>query len=149
MKRAVLRPIGVGMILAVGLLAWGAGHPQPAWSDNSCSLKTLKGTYMISCHGVQGTAQSNFAIAGLEHMHGDGTSNGVSTYADKDSVLHRQVPFTVTYTVNPDCTGTYTATDVNGTIHLDIFVAPDGSEFNFVYTDTRVVDAASERKVGP
>src|SRR5215831_10764540 len=141
MKRTILRSLGVGMILTVGLLAWGLGHPQLAWSGNSCSLKTLKGTYTGFCHGVQGAQQSNFAAADLEHFHGDGTSNGFSTYADKDNVLS-QVPFNATYTVKPDCTCTYTATDVNGTIHLDIFVAPDGSEFNFVYTDPGVVDAS-------
>jgi hypothetical protein len=136
------------MLLAVGLIAWGVGHPAPAWSGNSCSLKTLKGTYSGFCHGVQGAGQTEFAAADLEHFQGDGTSTGFSTYADKGQVLS-QVPFTATYTVNPDWTGTYTATDVNGTIHLDIFVAPDGSEFNFVYTDPTVVDSASERRVGP
>jgi len=141
-----MRSLGVGTILAAGLLAWGAGHPAPAWSDNSCSLKTLKGTYMISCHGVQGAAQSNFAIAGLEHMHGDGTSNGATTYADKHNVLH-QVPFTVTYTVNPDCTGTYTATDENGTVHTDIYIARDGSEFTYVITDAGVVSTGFEQRV--
>jgi hypothetical protein len=148
MKRGVLKSSGIVMLLTVGLFAWGAGHPAPAWSGNSCSLKTLEGTYSGFCHGVQGARQNNFAAADLEHFHGDGTSNGFSTFADKHNVLS-QVPFTATYTVKPDCTGTYTATDVNGTIHLDIFVAPDGSEFNFVYTDPGVVDAGSERRVGP
>jgi len=136
------------MLLAVGLLAWGVGHPAPAWSGNSCSLKTLKGTYSGFCHGVQGPGQTDFAAADIEHFHGDGTDDGVSTYADKDNVLS-QVPFTATYTVNPDCTGTYTATDKNGTIHIDMFVAPDGSGLSFVYTDPGVVDAGSERRVGP
>jgi len=146
MKRTILRSRGVTTILAVGLLGWGAGHPTPAWSDSSCSQRTLKGTYMISCHGVQGDAQSNFAVAGLEHFRGDGTSSGVSTYTDKDKIS-RQVPFTATYTVNPDCTGTYTATDENGTIHLDIYVARDGSEFSFAFTDTGVVDSGLEQRL--
>src|SRR5215469_15984233 len=113
MKCAILRSLGMGMFLTVGLFAWGAGHPAPAWSDNSCSLRTLKGTYMISCEGVQGSGQTHFAFAGREQFHGDGTLNGIYSYADKDSVLHR-VSYTGTYTVNPDCTGTYTSTDENG-----------------------------------
>jgi hypothetical protein len=136
------------MLFAVGLLAWGAGHPAPAWSGNTCSLGTLKGTYIGHCAGVQGSRQRHFAAAALEHFHGNGTSSGVSSYTDKNNIL-RQVPFTATYTVNPDCTGTYTATDENGTIHLDVFLAPDGSEFNFIYTDPGVVDSALERRVGP
>jgi hypothetical protein len=146
MKRLVLRSRGVGMLLAAGLIAWVAGHPAPAWSDNSCSQRTLKGTYMISCHGVQGARQSNFAVAGLEHFHGDGTSSGVTSYTDKHNIL-RQVPFTATYTVNPDCTGTYLATDENGTIHLDVFLAHDGSEFSFVFTDPGVVDSGLEQRL--
>jgi hypothetical protein len=96
MKRAVLRLLGVGMLFAVRLFAWGAGHPAPAWSDNSCSLSTLKGTYMYECAGVQGSAQTHFAFAGKEQFHGDGTLNGVNTYADKDNVLHH-VSYTGTY----------------------------------------------------
>jgi hypothetical protein len=148
MKRAVLRSRGVGMLLAIGLLAWGAGHPEPAWSDDSCSLSTLKGTYIFECAGVQGSAQTHFAFAGKEQFHGDGTVNGVYTYSDKDNVL-RHVSYTATYTVDPDCTGRYTSTDENGAvIHNDMFFPRDGSELDMVTTDPGDVDAVVERRVG-
>jgi hypothetical protein len=148
MKRAVLRPLGVGMILAVGLLACGAGHPAPAWSGNSCSLKTLKGTYFYTCHGVQGSPASDFAAAGKETFHGDGTLDGVITATDGDKVQHHY-SYTGTYTVNPDCTGTVIEGDQNiGVAHIDMFFPRDGSELDYVLTDQGVVDSLVERRVG-
>jgi hypothetical protein len=135
------------MLLAVGLLAWGAGHPVPAWSGDTCSVGVLKGTYIIVCNGVQGAKASHFSFSGLEHFHADGTSNGVSTYADKDNIL-RKVLFTATYTVNPDCSGTYRSIDENGTVtNLDIYVARDGSEFSYIFTDPGFVDSGLEQRI--
>jgi hypothetical protein len=149
MKRTLLRLRGVGMFLGVGLFAWGAGHPAPAWSDNSCSLGTLKGTYLVACHGVQGSAQTDWAGAAREQFHGDGTLDGVQTITDKDTVSHHD-SYTGTYTVNPDCTGTYTSTDENGVVtHADMFIPRDGSEIDMIFTDHTVVDAFVERKVSP
>ena len=56
----------VGMVLIVGLFICGAGQPEPAWSDNSCSLRTLKGIYAYHCSGVHlGTGQPVYiAFAG-------------------------------------------------------------------------------------
>jgi hypothetical protein len=148
MKRGILKSRGVGMLLAVGLLAWGAGHPAPAWSGNSCSQKTLKGTYFYNCHGVQGSGQTDFAVAGKETFHGDGTLSGVSSFTDKDNILH-DVSYSGTYTVNPNCTGTYTSTDENGVItHIDMFFPRDGSEIDMVVTEPGLVDALVERRVG-
>ena len=146
MKRAVLRPFGMGMILAVGLLAWGAGHPDSAWSGDACSLRTLKGTYVGACHGVAGNKQNHFAVACKDQFHGDGTVSGVCTSSDKDNVF-RHVPYTGTYTVRPDCTGTITTTDENGVVtHADLFFPPDGSFWSLIFTDPGVVDAAVEQR---
>jgi hypothetical protein len=147
MKRGVLKSRGVGMLLAVGLIAWGAGHPQPAWSSNSCSLKTLKGTYVGACEGVQGSAQTHFAVACKDQFHGDGTVSGICTSTDKDNVS-RHVPYTGTYTVNPDCTGTITTTDENGVVtHQDLFFPPDGAMWSQIFTDPGFVDAGVEQRV--
>jgi len=147
MKRTSLKSGYMGIALAVGLFAWGAGHPAPAWSGDSCSLKTLKGTYMYNCHGVQGSAQTDFAAAGKEQFHGDGTVDGVITSTDKDNVSHH-VSYTAIYTVNPDCTGTYTSTDENNVVtHADLYFPRDGSELDMVLTDPGVVDALVERRV--
>ena len=109
------RQISVGMLLAVGLFIWGAGHPEQALSDKPCSLRTLKGTYLYHCAGVQGSGQVHFAFAGKDQYNGDGTMTGVFSYSDKGNILHH-VSYTGTYTVNPDCTGAYTTMDENGVV---------------------------------
>jgi hypothetical protein len=148
MKRTVLRSRGFGMLLAVGLLAWGVGHPAPAWSHDSCSLKTLKGTYLFTCHGVQGSGQTAFGAAGRETFHGDGTMDGVLTATDKDNVQHHY-SYPGTYTVNPDCTGTVTEGDeIIGVVHIDMYFAPDAAELDYVVTDPGFVDSYVERRVG-
>ena len=103
---------------------------------------------MYNCHGVQGSAQTDFAAAGKEQYHGDGTLDGVITSSDKDNVSHH-VSYTGTYTVNPDCTATYTVTDENGVVtHADLFLPRDGSEIDMVVTEPGLVDALVERRVG-
>lgn len=145
MKRAVLGPIGVGLLLAVGLLIGGAGHPEQAASENPCSLRTLQGTYVYHCSGlVNGVL---FAFAGQDQYNGDGTMSGVYSFSDNGAISHN-VSYTGTYTVNPDCTGTVTTTDENGgVVRADLFFGRDGAEFNFVLTDSGDVDAGVERRV--
>jgi hypothetical protein len=103
---------------------------------------------LVACHGVQGSAQTDWAGAAREQFHGDGTLDGVQTITDKDTVSHHD-SYTGTYTVNPDCTGTYTSTDENGVVtHIDMFFGPDAAELYFILTDPGVVDALVERRVG-
>jgi hypothetical protein len=143
------RQIDVGILLTLGLLLSGAGHPEQALSENSCSLRTLKGTYAYHCSGVHlGSGQPVYvAFAGKDHYNGDGTLTGVYTFSENGTIA-RNISYTGTYTVNPDCTGAYTSVDANGVFtHLDLFFGRDGEEVNFVLTDEGVVDAAVERRV--
>jgi len=144
------RQISVGMLLAVGLLIWGAGQPEQAWSENSCSLRTLKGTYVYHCSGIQlvNGQQVHFAFAGQDHFNGDGKVTGVYSYSDNSPILQQHISYSGTYTVNPDCTGTYATVDENGISgHLDLFFGRDGEEVTFIFTDPGVVDAGVERRV--
>jgi len=149
MKRAVLRPIGVGMLLAVGLLIEGAGHPEQAASAKPCSLQTLKGTYVWHFTGFQivNGQQVHFAFAGQDNYNGDGTMTGTYSFSD-NGAISQNVSYTDTYTVNPDCTGTLTSVDEHGLIgHFDLFFGRDGEEVSFVQTDPGVVAAGVERRV--
>jgi hypothetical protein len=149
MKRTVLKPLGVGLLFAVGLLSWSAGHPEPAASDNPCSLRTLKGLYVYHCSGVQfvNGQPVPFAFAGRDQYHGDGTLSGVYSVSDPGTISHH-VAYTGTYTVNPDCTGSFTTEDENGVVtHADLFFGRDGEEVSFILTDPGVVDAGVERRV--
>ena len=143
------RQIGVGMLLAVGLLISEVGHPEQALSDKPCSLQTLKGTYVYHCAGFQlvDGQQVHFAFAGKDHYNGDGTMTGVYSFSDTSAISHH-VSYTGTYTVKPDCTGTFTTVDENGVVvHTDLFFGRDGDEVSFILTDRGVVDAGVERRV--
>jgi len=144
------RQISVGMLLAVGLLISGAGHPEPAASAEQCSLRTLKGTYVYHCAGfrLENGQQVHFAFAGQDHFDGNGTVTGVYSYSDNNPILQQHISYSGTYTVNPDCTGTYATVDENGISgHLDLFFGRDGEEVTFIFTDPGVVDAGVERRV--
>ena len=144
------RQIGVGILLALGLLISGAGRPEQALSEKPCSLRTLKGTYVYHCAGVQMVDGQpvHFAFAGKDHYNGDGTMTGVYSFSD-NGAISQHVSYTGTYTVNPDCTGAFTTKDENGVVgHADLFFGRDGEEVSFVLTDPGVVDAGVERRVG-
>jgi hypothetical protein len=143
------RQISVWMLLVVGLLIWGAGHPEQAVSAKPCSLQTLKGTYVWHFTGfyIVDGQQVHFAFAGQDHYHGDGTMTGTYSFSD-NGAISQNVSYTDTYTVNPDCTGTLTSVDENGLIgHFDLFFGRDGEEVSFVQTDPGVVAAGVERRV--
>ena len=144
------RQIDVAILLAIGLLVSGAGRPEQALSGKPCSLQTLKGTYAYHCSGVHlGTDKPVYvAFAGKDHYNGDGTLTGVYSFSE-NGVISRNISYTGTYTVNPDCTGAYTSVDENGVVvNADLFFGRDGDEVHFVLTDDFVVDAAFARRVG-
>src|SRR5262249_62343286 len=114
------------------------------------SLRTLKGTYVYHCAGfrLDNGQQVHFAFAGEDHFDGNGTVTGVFSYSDNSPLLQQHISYSGTYTVNPDCTGTYTTVDENGVSgNLDLFFGRDGEEVTFIFTDPGVVDAGVERRV--
>jgi hypothetical protein len=143
------RRISLGMLLALGLLIWGAGHPEQAWSDPPCSLRTLKGTYLYHCAGVYlvNGQPVHFAFAGKDQYNGDGTMTGVYSLSDNGTLSH-QVSYSGNYTVNPDCTGSFITTDEHGVVqHVDLYFGHDGEEVTFVITDPGFIDSGVERRV--
>ena len=113
-----------------------------------CSLATLRGTYIYAYDGfnVENGQRFPFAFAGQEVYYGDGTMTGVHS-ASTNGTITRDIPYTGTYTVNRDCTGTLTTTEELGTFHYDQFVGPKGNEFSWVATDPGVVASGFERRV--
>lgn len=144
------RQLSVGIFFTVGLLIWGVGRPEQAWSDNSCSLRTLKGTYLYHCAGVYlvNGQPVPFAFAGKDQYNGDGTMSGVYSLSD-NGTLSRHISYTGAYTVNPDCTGSFITKDENGVVqHVDLYFGRDGDEVSFVITDPGFVDSGVERRLG-
>ena len=155
MKRRGLWAGGVALILlvVVGAAALltpvGAGYAKDenASSRAKCSEATLKGTYLFAQNGVEikGNEQRPFALAGYDVFDGQGEVKGVDS-GNFNGEVFRKDPFTGTYSVKANCTGTVTFRDGDA-IHGDIFIAPDGSKFAFVRTDPEFVGASIDEQV--
>jgi hypothetical protein len=125
--------------------------PQSAMAQQSCSLETLKGTYIFEYVGfaLADGQHVPFSTAGFEYYNGDGTMTGVSTGSDDSSgSIVEDLEYTGTYTVNPDCTSELTTNDPTfGALHYDQFLAPDGNKFTFVQTDEGSIATGIEHRV--
>lgn len=124
---------------ALGGAAWAGGV-----ADHGCSLATLKGQYMFGGPGrlfppaFRVTAPSSAASAGFHIFNGDGTGTDFVTFSVNGIDQHVPSPVPITYTLNSDCTGTYS---VQNGPNFDIFVAVDGSALSTIDTDPGVSDA--------
>jgi fermentation-respiration switch protein FrsA (DUF1100 family) len=154
MNRKGLWAWGVALILllvvgAPALSTVGAGYAKDenASSRAKCSVATLEGTYLFAQNGVRikNNDQRPFALAGYDVFDGQGEVKGVDS-GNFNGEVFRKDPFTGTYTVKANCTGTVTFRDGDA-IHGDIFIAPDGSKFAFVRTDREFVGASIDEQV--
>jgi len=128
----------VGVILVLGA---SAGAQQTASGPGGCSNRTLSGDYGIIIEGV--FVAPNWPLRTISMTHFDGAGN-VST---SDFVVLNGNPLsddwtqkTGTYSVNPDCTGTFV---LEGVIKTHFAVVNNGKDIRGV-TDG---DAFSGSKV--
>ena len=153
MNRKGLWAGGLALILLVVgaaalLTSVGAGYAKDenASSRAKCSKATLKGTYLFAFNGVEikgNSDQRPFAIAGYDVFDGNGEVKGVAS-GNFNGEVTRKDPFTGTYTVKANCTGTVAYRDGP---QIDVFIAPDGSKFAFVRTDPEFVAAGFDSQV--
>jgi hypothetical protein len=140
MQRRGLWAAGVVLLLVIGIvavLAVGTGFAKDEDNGAKCSEATLRGTYLFAVDGfdIKENDRVPFAVAGYEVYDGNGKREGVASGNVLGEVF-RNERFSGTYTVEADCTGTFTSPD--GT-QVDLFIAPDGSMFTFVEVDPGVV----------
>ena len=136
MRRRRLWAACVVLLVGVGVLAVGVGYTEDENAAGAkCSEATLHGMYLGAQDGVvieetdQGPPQGPFALAGYELYDGNGKVDAVFSANFNGNIIHNE-PLSGTYTVKADCTGTVTYPGV----HMDVFIAPDGSMFTFVMT---------------
>jgi hypothetical protein len=154
MRRRRLWAAGVVLVLLVVgagvILAGGAGYAEDNGDNGDenagakCSKATLDGRYLLAFDGfiVKGDEKVPFAVANFEVFDGNGNAKGVSSFSVNGKITRKE-PFSATYTVKANCTGT-TTVDANVVTHYDFFTAPDGSMLTFVQTDPGVVAAGSQ-----
>ena len=144
MQRVSIWALGIGLVVTVGLLTVEHGYAEEKDHAPTCTLATLKGRYLFGgiatllppAFGV--TQQSLASSAGYHIFNGDGTGTDIVTFRiNGETVLENEV-VPISYTVNADCTGTYTVL-IPGGPSFGMFIAPNGEELLIIGTDPGVV----------
>jgi hypothetical protein len=149
MKRFGINAFGVlAKLAAPALLFGGLGFAQTASSINlACSNATLAGAYSFQITGqILAPAAAAGPVSGVALTVFDGFGN----LTQVDNVVHNGVapvedwrPAVGTYTVNANCTGTFTFTpqptnqaDAGPALMVHFVVSPDGSQIRTVVTSS-------------
>ena len=138
-------------IAAVTALALAVA-PAANASSKGCSLATLKGAFADKDTGFILSAPavaSPFAGVSLETFDGNGTLTGSGIGSLNGEIV--PVTYVGTYTVNPDCTGTYTVevSPLGLTTHAFFVFADGGNELQIVITDPGTVITCIARRQFP
>jgi len=128
--------------------ALALGVAPKAKAQTGCSNLTLKGTWADKDSGlIIGAGQ--FAGVNLETFDGNGHIAG-SGYSSVNGAVS-QGSYSGTYTVNPDCTGTYTVTFSGGgpTVHAFFVIDYAGNELQIIITDQGNVITCVAKRLYP
>jgi hypothetical protein len=117
----------------------------------ACSNSTIRGTYAFTIHGqVFLPDGSTLLIDGLAKTTFDGEGNltQVDAVAANGNVAPGWASNTGTYSVNPDCTGTFTVTNGNKSpVHLQMIVAQSGNTIHDMVIDPGFATTAEAERV--
>ena len=137
MKRVGVWAVGIGLVVAVGLLTVGQGYAKDKHDKGICSLATLKGRYLFASTGTLlppafgVTEPTQVADAGYHVFNGDGTGTDIVTVRVGTTIVLENFVTPTSYTVNANCTGVLTVP--NGP-SFDLFIAPNGDFLSTIST---------------
>lgn len=132
-------------IAALTAIALGIA-PQAKAQGPGCSNATLKGTFAYTSTGSTTAAfvggAGTVAEVGTQTFDGKGNTTGAATLSSNGAIF--QLTIKGAYTLNSDCTGTFTlmvtfpASSGIGTVPVDVFFVIDGigTEFQGMETAT-------------
>jgi hypothetical protein len=110
-----------------------------------CSNASIKGSYALSCEGTV-VGLGPLAVIGVFTADRKGTGSEVETISF-NGAISQGVPFTVTYSVNGDCTGSFVSTGPDGSVFHNDFVLDDNKkEFRLMPTEPGFVALCLFRK---
>ena len=127
------------MILVLPLLI-AIGAASPLRADNTCSAATLNGPYTYTLRGGYIGDQFgdvfDFSAAGRFVADGNGGFSGAESTSQGESIS-KAAPYTGTYAVNDDCTGTMVFKDSKGNLiaNMDIMITNNAKEIELIETD--------------
>jgi hypothetical protein len=125
--------------------------PAANATDKGCSNASIEGTYSFEATGSAIEPPNVFLVDVLFQQTFDGKGGLTATGVQSHNGNILQVTQTGTYTVNPDCTGTYTAqlSPVGITVNFFFVIADRGDELKAISTDAGTVLAGTARKLYP
>ena len=117
----------------------------------ACSNSTIQGTYAFTIHGqVFLPDGSTLLIDGLAKTSFDGKGNltQLDAVAANGNVAPGWASNTGTYSLNPNCTGTFTVTNGNQPpVHLQMIVAQSGNTIHNMVIDPGFATTAEGERV--
>ena len=129
------------LVSILGLVIFVALVPA-AHAAERCTAATLRGNYGFTFSGfVQDQTGNNVPFSGIGLATLDGEASASATITVSVNGTLQVFPWTGTYTVNPDCTGS--ATSTNGNADFSFVIVRGGAEFMGVATnpgDTWTID---------
>jgi hypothetical protein len=145
---------GIGVLISLGLFTVEQGYTEEKEHATTCSLAKVKGRYLFATSRMifppVVPQPVVFARAGYRIFNGDGTGTVIATSSENGVIVQADTQSNLSYTVNKNCTGTYTLLPAGATPSVEIFVAPSGEEMVVIETvNGRSDDAHSSRRVGP
>ena len=133
MKRTLASILGLVILVALVPAAHAAER---------CTAATLRGNYGFTFSGfVQDQTGNNVPFAGIGLATLDGEAGASANITVSVNGTLQVFPWTGTYTVNPDCTGS--ATSTNGNADFSLVIVRGGAEFMGLATnpgDTWTID---------
>ena len=149
MKRTIAPTTLVIVFATVFVL--GIVPSAQAGEDRECSNATLHGSFGYTVTGtvLDGSPPlvGPFGQVGRQTFDGKGNTDGTASTSLNGNSF--PVTFKGTYTVNPDCTGSFTIalSPVGLTSHVDFVIDDDGTEFRAIGTDSgSVLTAVAKRQ---
>lgn len=133
MTRLTLRLAALvsGMVLfAVGVFLTGLLSTKEVSAKTTCTLETIKGTYLFEAHGVvvQDGKALPYAEAGTWTLDGKGMAAGVISGSIDGVPFATSDTFTATYTLESGCV--YSVVDAFD-LHLDLYASPGGKTMTY------------------
>ena len=121
---------GLILVAVFTTLVWGSLSSEDVNAQGTCTLKTIKGTYIFEAQGTisdDGNVQS-YAEAGIWTLDGKGKAAGVISVGIAGKNFVTKEPFTANYKVVSDCV--YEVTDEFGLV-VDLYATRSGSTITY------------------
>jgi hypothetical protein len=141
------------VIAAVSALALSIAPAAKADDNKGCSNATLRGTFAFKGAGFivsPAFLAGPLATVSTLTFDGIGTATSASGSSSQNGNIGPQTE-TGTYTVNPDCTGTFMVLISPGgfTAHYFFVIDVDANELEIICTDSGVVFSGTARRQFP